>query len=639
MYLKILENKPLLKTLLGPKSPDLKLLLEDYLVKFLQKKDHNLFYAKDLNPQYLNTWLFNIRDHFAEDIGSAPLPLSILISEDEDSTLPKDLNLPGKIYVQGKAKNTIEKSLSQIELFHKINPLRDDFFQLVLPATVEPKLIFPFKEIYFVPKDEPCFFCGTYCHESIHCPGLKVMDPLTVFQKYLEVKLEDISAQLRREYENTDQEDKYSDGFWCRHFYLFPSFLKFPFYFSKELNFWSSLYEPLSFPVKGGDLFIALEHLLRGNIGQAEASFIKFEGDLLAELGLTMTNILKQNFTKSLYHLENALSVSSTPFLKSYIYSLKGYIYHYLRETLIAEDNYREALKTDSSCLPAYYFLNLLNYERGEPWQKIFPYFQNPYVIYLAFLEPKFIKHQKELEETLEKAFDAYRAEAQTRLKEVEDKFHSLVEILTQEEKNEYEEKIKKIRDSVYNGGLMLIERASKVALELALELNGYVFSSIKKLKSYRDSYFNRYLALSKFWQKYPFKEEEATFGSNLSKAYRLLELTDKRMKKSDVAKELKMLKKDIHDLNLILETLEGSKIELIKKWRFRSKLRRFILRFAIAEGSLLTIFGISTFWPKADIFESIFTFGNFLIFSFAAFVLILITVLLEKDESEFSLR
>lgn len=637
MFLKILENKVLLRWLFGPKLRDLRIVLEDHLSKFLYKRDHNLFETQDLNIRELNNCLFYIKDHFAQELGSAPLPLTFLIFENEIplSTLHF---LPGKIYFTRELKDYIEKSLSQTQLFYKIEPIEENLFELLLPPTVPPKLKFPFKEIFYVPLERSCFFCGTYCHESKECPGLSVENPLDKFKGYLELSFENLTIKLKEAYQIAPYKDEFFQGFWGRHFYLFPSFLKYLFYYPQEISFWSAIYEPFAFPIKGGELFLALENLTRGNLSSAEVTFKNFEGEFLGELGLIMVNILKEDYTKALYHIENALSQAVTPFSKSYLIFLKAYLYHYKQDLLLAEDLYNEALKIDSSCLPAFYFLQLLRYENHEPWQKIFPFFQNPYIVYLAFLEPKFIKHQRELEENLEKIFYSYKEEALKRLKELEDKYHHLSEILTEDDQIAYDERIKRIRNSLYSGGLHLIESASKASLELLLELNSYVFATTKRLKSQWRKLQDRYLVLNNFWQKYPYKEEEVHFAKKLLHISNLLEKTGNKLKRAEISKELKWIKKELSQTLTLIEDLEKNREELIKKWRFRTKLRKFLIRFGLSEGAILLLYFLSIFWERGEFTKRIFTLGNFFLVSFFLFILVLFTISIEKDETTISI-
>uniref|UniRef100_A0A832GJW9 Tetratricopeptide repeat protein n=1 Tax=Caldimicrobium thiodismutans TaxID=1653476 RepID=A0A832GJW9_9BACT len=630
MFLKILENKPLQKLLFGGRAQELRDFLDEYLCKYFTKKDIWLYEVQPEAPIKLNDVLFYLKEHFSATLGSAPLPLVFQISEDRPQVSSSFFKRAGKIYLQAKVVNPLKKALEKESLFYKIERVDEDIYELILPSTVDPTLIFPFKDTFFFPEEEKCFFCGTYLHKSEDCPGLRVKDPLKEFQQYLKFSFEDIVKNLWETLQDKSKED-FLKGFLCRHFYLFPAFIKIPFFFPAEIENWTNLNRPLDFPVRGGDLYLALEDLILGKLALAEEKFKRLEGETRAELGLLAVNLWKRDFPQALYHLETALAEAKTPFLKSYLLFLKGYIYYYQRDFLSAEENFREALKKDSSCIPAFYFLQLLLYEGEENWQKIFPYFQNPYTIYLAFLEPVFIKHQMELEENLQKTWESYREETVKRLREAEDKFHKLKEFFSEEERKDYEETLKKIRENTYKGGLILIEAAGKGALELSLELNSYIISKIKKFKSELEKITTSLSPLEKFWQAYPYKREDFLFGQKLTKAKEIFKKLESRLKKSEIAKELKFIQKELSTLHSIVEELEIHKEDLQKKWKFREKLYKFLVRYLIAEGILVILFLSSSFLPETVSSLPLFSLSNFFLFSFILFLLTVFSVQIDK--------
>ncbi len=633
MLLKIRPVTPLLHLLFKTRSKHFLETLEDYLSKTLEKKRPYLFEINEENLVKLNDLLYTLKETFSEDLREAPLPIILFLTERDFYPPDTPIFRPGKIYFSKDIKNKISKALSEGKLFYKFIEISDNFEELVFPATVEPNFLFNFKDIFFVPLEKPCFFCQSHWHESDKCPGLKILESFEKFKEVLNYSLVDLAKNLKEAYQNQQLTEGFLDYFYIRHFYFFPSFLKIPFYLPEGIQNWASLWKPLQIPLRGGELFLALEDLIYQRLKSAETKFKALEeGDFRIHLGLMMISLLEMDFQRALYHIENALSLTSNLFVQSYLYFLKGYINHYLGDAIGALDNYKLALATDSSCMPALYFQNLLLYEEEENFEKIFPYFQHPFTIYVAFLEPKFIKHQRELEIELEKAISRAREDAVNRLRDAEDKFHKLKEVMTESERGEYLEKIKEIQRKIYQGGIRSIEDASKRALELSLELSGYLVAKQKKFRGELERAIAQYRICEKFWQEYPYKVEDAIFGQRLKTAFELIQRINKRLLRSDLAKEIKPITQEMNNLTKILQFLIELKPQLERKWKFRKKLLKFLIRFSILEGLLAILFSLPAVFPSIEGAGSFFNFSNFLIFSLVLLLFILFITLLEKE-------
>ncbi|MEZ0343415.1 MAG: hypothetical protein ABWJ99_01210 [Caldimicrobium sp.] len=633
MLLKIKPVKPLLHLLFKARSKNFLETLEDYLSKNFEKKRPYLFEIKEENLLKLNDLLHTLKETFSADMGGAPLPVILFLTERDFSSPDSLIFRPGKIYFSKDIKNKISKALSESKLFYKLIKISEDFEELLFPSTVEPNFLFNFKDVLFVPLEKSCFFCQSYLHETTQCPGLKIWESFERFKELLNYSLVDISKNLKEAYQNQQITESFWDYFYIRHFYFFPSFLKIPFYLHEEIDNWASLWKPLQIPLRGGELFLALEDLIYQRYKSAETKFKALgEEDFRIHLGLMMLSLLELDFQRALYHIENALTLTNNPFVLSYLYLTKGFIYHYQKEFITAYDNYRSALTTDSSCIPAFYLLHLLNYEEEENFDKIFPFFQHPLSIYLAFLEPKFIKHERELEIELEKAFSMAREEAVNRLKDAEDKYHKLKEIMTEREKTEYFEKIKEIQNKVYQGGIRSIEDASKKALELSLELSGYLITKQKAFKRELEKAVTQYRVCEKFWQEYPYKVEDVIFGQKLKTAFELIQRINKRLLRSDLAKEIKFITQEIQNLTENLKFLLELKPQLEKKWKFRKKLLKFLIRFSTLEGALVIFFSLPVIFPSIGGKDSFFNVSNFFILSFVILILILLMVAFEGE-------
>ncbi|MCC6048547.1 MAG: hypothetical protein LM579_03320, partial [Thermodesulfobacterium sp.] len=380
--------------------------------------------------------------------------------------------------------------------------------------------------------------------------------------------------------------------------------------------------------VRGGDLGLGLEELMAGRVETAEKRFSEVEeGDFRRELGLAFVQILKEDFPKAIYFVENALSLVNNSFVRGYLNYLKGAIYFQLGDKGLAEESFKEAMKEDSTNSPSFFFLGLIRYLEEEPLDKLSPFFHHPYTLYLSYLEPLFLRVEKELEELLDKVYLSYKEEALSRLKEAEDKYHALKEVMPDETSKSYLERLKNLSQDINQGGLALVDSASKQVLELTLELNGYVFSRIKKLKQEFEPLRFTFRKLSEFWTIYPYKTEDAFFGQSLKKAEGLILRIDRRLKRSEPSKELKFLESEFKQLKDILENLQRAKPELERKWEFRRRLYSFIMKFSLAEGLNLIFHVALLFLPEVETswFPSL---GSFVVSSLFILVLVLIRVL-----------
>jgi len=640
MFLRLIPYRTYARLIFSYRARDLLEVFPTILKNVFLPFDSNLFQVEG-RLQKLNDLLFQYKEHFSKELGSAPAPFAILITDEREKSLvslrmtgerfwmtgsiKKPLR-PGKVYVEEGLKDKVEKELKGTNLHFQLERW-GDLFELKLPATFDQKLYFPFKDFFLIPNDKRCFFCGSYQHGTPDCPGLNDREPQLNFYRLLILSPWTIAAKLSKDI----FEEEYTEAlnyFYTRYFFNFPAFLKIIFYRTGEINSFSQVPLHLPTPVRGGDLGLGLEELMAGRVETAEKRFSEVEeGDFRRELGLAFVQVLKEDFHKAIYFLENALSLIKNPFLRGYLNYLKGTIYFQLGDKGLAEESFKEAMKEDSTNIPSFFFLGLIRYLEEEPLDKLSPFFHHPYVLYLSYLEPLFLRVEKELEELLDKVYLSYKEEALTRLKEAEDKYHALKEVMPDETSQDYLERLKKLSQDIHQGGLALVDSASKQVLELALELNGYVFSRIKKLKQEFEPLRYTFRKLSEFWTIYPYKTEDTFFGQSLKKAEELILRIERRLKRSEPSKELKFLESEFKQLKEIVENLQTAKLELQKKWEFRKRLYSFIKNFSLAEGLNLIFHVVLLFLPQVGTswFPSL---GSFVVSSLFILVLALISVL-----------
>ncbi len=639
MLLRIIPHRTYARLIFSYRARDLLELFPTILKDVLLPIDSNLFQVEG-QIQKLNDLLFQYKEHFSKELGSAAPPFSILITKDRERSLAllgitggkdergviKKPLRPGKVYVEEGLEGEVEKELKGANLHFRLEKW-GDLLELKLPATFDQKLYFPFKDIFLIPKDKRCFFCGSYQHETSDCPGLNEREPQQTFYSMLTLSPWAIADELSKAIFEEENEEALN-YFYTRYFFNFPAFLKVIFYRAGEIDSFSQVPLHLPTPIRGGDLGLGLEELMAGRVETAEKRFSEVEeGDFRRELGLAFVQVLKEDFLKAIYFVENALSLVKNTFLRGYLNYLKGAIYFQLGDKSLAEESFQEALREDRTNIPAFFFLGLIHYLEEEPLDKLSPYFHHPYTLYLSYLEPLFLKVEKELEEQLDKIYLSYKEEALTRLKEAEDKYHAIKEVMPDETSQRYFERLKKLSQDINQGGLALVDSASTQVLELALELNGYVFSRIKKLKQELEPLKFSFRKLSEFWTIYPYKVEDVFFGQSLKKAEELVLRIDRRLKRSEPSKELKYLESEFKKLKEILENLQKAKPVLEKKWEFRRRLYSFIKKFSLVEGINLIFHALFLFIPgfETSWFPSL---GSFISSSLVILVLILFSVL-----------
>ena len=633
MFLRLIPYRTYARLIFSYRARDLLEFFPTILKDVLPPLDSNLFQVEG-RIEKLNELLFKYKEHFSRDLGAAPPPFSILITKERDKLLAllgttgdlKKPLRPGKVYVEEGLEGKVEEELKRANLHFRLEKW-GDLFELKLPATIDQKLYLPFKDLFLIPKDKRCFFCGAYQHVTSDCPGLNEREPQQTFYRMLTLSPWAIAEEVSKAIFKEDNREALN-YFYTRYFFNFPAFLKIIFYRAGEINSFSQVPLHLPTPVRGGDLGLGLEELMAGRLDTAEKRFSEVEeGDFRRELGLAFVQILQEEFPKAIYFVENALSLVKNAFLRGYLNYLKGAIYFQLGERALAEESFQEALRDDTTNAPSFFFLGLIRYLEEEPLDKLSPYFHHPYTLYLSYLEPLFLKVEKELEELLDRIYQSYKEEAVVRLKEAEDKYHALKEVMPDETSQMYLERLKKLSQDINQGGLALVESASKQVLELALELNSYVFSRIKRLKQELEPLKFSFRKLSEFWIVYPYKVEDAFFGQSLKRAEELVVRIDRRLKRSEPSKELKYLESEFKKLKEIIENLQKAKPELEKKWEFRKKLYSFIKNFSIAEGINLIFHATFLFIPEFEtsLFPSL---GSFIVSSLFILVIVLFSVL-----------
>lgn len=568
---------------------EFKIALENSLKKYFFLDKDNTYRILSNRLIYINDIILGIKEKFGVHLGNAPIPVSFLIFSEKGTFRNLELIRAGKVYVEKTVKTEVEKELENLNIYYKFFEWEEDWFELVLPSTADPKLLFFYKDVFFSGSYPFCFFCGSTHHKFVECPGLFETEPRRLVEKALEMSFSELSQRIWEGVIIKGSQDlKY---YFVRHFYLFPEFLKVIFFKGEGIESWVSLKINIETPVKGGDLGLGLEALVRKDLKTAEIKFSEVENDLRAQLGLFFVNLLRNEWDKSIYFLENALVHKTNNFVKSYLFFLKGYLYEYKRDEVLAQEFYKKALDIDRTCFPAFYRLTLVRYLRGEPLENILTYFEHPLFIFWTALEPFFIKDEAYIEEFIERKILEKREQALQRLREAEDTYHKIKSILSKEEKQGYEEKLKKISTEIYTKGLGGIEKAGEKALTLTLELQAFIYNKIKEIQNKVNSLEKKYESLFNFWNGYPYKEEDINFGQGLKMFGSMLERLSYFIKRKDISQQFSVVFSTVQEAEELVKKLEIIREDLKKKWLFRKRLADFIKCFSFLEMLLVSLY------------------------------------------------
>jgi len=588
MYLKPVFWEKLLTYLLKGREEEARFFVEERLELKCTKIEKGLYEFSKREIGFLNGIFDDFKTNFKYYLDSAPPPFSIFLTKGEKDRFKAPVFRAGKIYFSKEVKKEVEELLKNIDFFYKVETWFD-LYELSFPATVDQKLLIPFKDVFWTGAYKPCFFCKNTLHEHVNCPGLKASEPRELFSKLMNYNFTEIGDILWKGMKSGFSEEE--DLFSTRYFYLFPSFLKVIFFKSHEISSWSAFKIDIPAPVRGGDLGLGLDFLIRGDLNKAKTHFESVENDPIAYLGLFFVSLLKKEFDVALYYLESSLEGLKNPFVRSYALLLKGQLHEYLGDKFSAEDMYKEAIKVDNTCTLAHFHLHLLKYAEERDFNSLSRMLDHTFAMYWLFLDPLLIKDQKKLEELLFDKISEKREIAVQRLKEAEDKFFEVKDFLKEERRKEYEEKLKELHKKIYHGGIRAIEKASEVALELSLELQGLFFNRVKEIQTALEEIKSSYEKLRKFWNSYPYKASDPYFGRRLKDLASLIDNVNKKIYSPRLNKIIKLVIKEIEAGQKMIKELLELEEELRKKWIFRKRLYYFLKNFSLIEGLLLSLY------------------------------------------------
>ena len=611
---------------------DFRSLALKHLAAYL-RREGNVFLLGPEDLSSLNKVFSEIRAPFRRELGETPLPFSLL---------PEKVRLswirPGKLYVRTPMKETLEKVSKGLDFLVSFQPWQD-LWEVVLPATSDPELLFKARDLLWVGEKGPCFYCGLPWHGNAECPGLKEIRPGRALNAYLRKPLKDLGEEISQKLFRGELLAPELQGLYARYYYFLPAFLRLLYYRVPEWSHFSQIILGQEIPAKGGHLLIALESLHQKNFKEAENRFLAAgePSDYRIGLGLCHLAILQEDYERALYYSEEVQTQDLPPLVKAYVLLLKGRIYEIQKDLFSAEGFYAEALRRDNSATPAAYHKILVSFGFGGGERSLFrlsAHLAHPTIFTLAFIEPAFVLFGKELEKELEARIEKKQSEGLSRLREAEDGLHRLKLLLSEEELSALEDRMSSLRESIYNASFFELEKAILSARELSLELQGYTYRKIREIKSRFSEFFSRYLALKKYWASYPYKSGERNFEYKLRELGTRMARLETKIGK-DPQKEIRFLLKEIASLEGLLQGLEEERSRLEAKWLFRRQLATFLKIFVLGEIFLFLFFFTVPSFLAAVAPELLpvlpFNFSSFLGLSFMIFLLAFISALFRR--------
>ncbi|WP_022852738.1 AAA family ATPase [Thermodesulfatator atlanticus] len=565
-------------------------LSQEELEKNVKKLLKNIFHAKDkeldLSPQDfvgLNTFFANLKKLLGNS--SKILPVSFV------SSGQKGLVRPGRVYLSQKHAEKIKDVLDKWPFTASLIPWKD-FFELRFPETSYVETEFSFRDLLLIGPYSPCPFCGLRWHPPGKCPGIKEKEVFEIIFRCLKQSPQTLFKTLNQYFQ--EGITKETEAFFSKRlFYLRPGFLHFVFAANPE----SYAQMPKKFlPSRGGNLYLGLEALYQGNISQAKKRFNSFDlnRDIFAILGLLFCSAYEGNITESLFYVEKAKSLAKTPFLKAYLSFWRGWLHEIENKGLEAEEYYQEALRFDRFFWPAKFHLarTLVKFSPEKAKNLVTALFQENEAIPLILSEGAFFPFAPDLEKQITTIFEDCQKEAITKLAQAENNLRPLIKFLPEEDIKELEERIANLRKEIYEGGFLSLILAEKKALELSLELQGYLFRQAKALRGKYQKLKRSYDKLEYFWRTYPYRREEYSYKQKLDLLREELAKLSHFLQ-GDVSRSIKPARRQIEKIEEIISALEKEKEEIKQRWQFKKQLNAFLRTFVILE-TLLFLFFLS---------------------------------------------
>ncbi|OAG27383.1 tetratricopeptide repeat protein [Thermodesulfatator autotrophicus] len=516
-----------------------------------------------------------------------PLPVSLVPEEKEG------LFRPGKIYLLPETAKKLRNQVKDWPYPASLIPWQK-FYELEIPSTKDSPSKFPLKDLLLLGPFPVCPLCGLRWHKSTNCPGVKgefFEFPSFLLNKTPQAMLTFFLETL------TNKASKESFKFWSKRlFYLRPGVLKNILAANPET--WERMpRKGLSGP--GGNFSLALEALYHGHLDESKRRFNEVDSsqELLALLGLIFVAMVKGDYAEAIFNIEKAKTLAQSPFLKAYLSFLRGWLSEIDNKHFEAEEHYKEALKRDRTFWPAKYHLAriYIKISPNKARNLALSMTSISEAIPLLLSEPLFIPFSLELEKEIELFFESRQREAIRKLAQAENALRPITKTIPEEDKNIFQERINELREKIYNGGFKDLIWAEQKAMELSLELQGYLFRKVKKLREKYKELKIEYEKYENYWKNYPYRQDAQEFKSMLDSILKDLRSLN-TLFEGNASKRLKQIQLKSKQIEKNLELLEKKKQELEQRRKFLKQLNSFVKIFVILESLLFGIFAAIPF-------------------------------------------
>lgn len=583
--LRLLFHDRLVSFLFAGREPDFRSLVIRSLSGVLPREGETFTLEAEKFPE-LEKALSSLRRLF--QLGETPFPFT-LFPENKAPPWPR----PGRIYISPALRRELEPNTSAFEFMVQFQE-KDGLVEVKTPSTVSPETLFAARDLLWVGKGEPCFYCDLPWHRTSACPALKERVPGEAFFSYLRLRLPDLGARVSEPIEAQKLDAPELNGLYARYFYLLPSFLWVLFYRTTEGIHFAQISIPKEVVGQGGNLQIGLECLLQGDLSEAEQRFLTLEEeDYRALLGLAQVGILEEDPEKARYYLDQLSLEGLPPLVQAVVLTWKGRLHEWKRDYTSAERNYALGRRADHSFHPAAFHrlkANILLGAETPHLESLRAYLGYPLLYGLSFLEPVFLPMASDLEKELLDLEERKQAEALSTLREAEDELHRVKGILSEEERAALEDRLRRLREEIYAGSFYRLEQVALQASELALELKGYTYRKIRELQNSLSEYYARYTRLRRYWHSYPYPGEARNWGYKLKEIGERLTRVEHRLGK-DPVKDFPRIFKEFERLSRLLDEAEEEQKRLEARRIFRRQLEFFLKIFLLGETLLFILF------------------------------------------------
>ncbi len=498
---------------------------------------------------------------------------------------------PGKVYIEAREKEDFQRLFNKLPFLAKLEPWQG-YYELKIPSTVDPELLFRYRDLLLVGPFKGCLRCALPWHPTTSCPGKRQKVPGKDLQAFLHQPLESLARELNQAFYNwpkkgTEWNRKLAE----RYYYLQPGFLRQ--LFQTSARKWEE-FRPFKEKLSGGKIFLALEAIQFGQYKEAKRyleEVFEQRKDWRALVALAHLALERGDVVEGLYYVESALTQVDTPLLEAYLLFLKGWFFELKKDFFKAEEAYNQALRRDRTCFPAQFHLCLFM-TRYHLWDDVFQRLplvcQDSRGLFLVFIEPRFWPIAAQVEELVVKVFKERQAQAASRLAAAENNLRPVIKLLPEKQAQELDQRLQELRKKIYEGGYEDFIEAEKQGLSLSLEAQGLLYRQVQEARKQFKRFQEKLQSLEAFWRTKGEKDPE--FRALLDQFREKLDEIETALGQNPTG-NLRSCARKLEELEKRVEQINLAQQELLARLRFKHQLYSFIRTFLALETLLFLIF------------------------------------------------